>query len=243
MGDIIGGVLGGIASIFGAKEEKEAIESSTDAATSAQLQALDMQWKMYQQQREDFKYLRDLGQWGAGRLRKLIKEGPGEFIPEEQPGYQFGFKNFIEDPYLASTSARGRRLSGPTTKALTKYAGDYAETSYDNFLARYYQKLSPYQSAVGLGMTGLQGSANAAQQYASGASNALSNIGQIQSQGALAQGSANTGLIAALAGVGQGMAQNYLNMQYLNRTLGTPTPSGFPSNAGVWGPQFDYPNI
>ncbi len=61
---------------------------------------------------------------GAGAGGGLLGAGPGEFVPEEQPGYEFGFEEFIRDPYMKVQSAKGKRLSGETLKELTGYASD-----------------------------------------------------------------------------------------------------------------------
>jgi len=107
-------IIGAGATIFGASEEASATQAATDASIAAQ-------WEMYKQSRKDYAPWREAGEWALGTpegrkgLIGLIKRGPGPFVPEEQPGFRFGFENFIEKPYLSSQSARGQRLSGETT--------------------------------------------------------------------------------------------------------------------------------
>jgi hypothetical protein len=75
---------------------------------------------------------------------RLLKEGPGEFDPEQDPGYMYGYKHLVENPEHRSASVRGRLFDPSTQKALGREASDYATTKHDNFLDRYYKKLSPY---------------------------------------------------------------------------------------------------
>jgi hypothetical protein len=89
----------------------------------------------------------------ATGLIGMIERGPGEFVPEDQPGYQYGWKEFIEKPMMRGAAARGRFFSPGTTDELGRKAQDYASMSYDNFLARYYNSLRPYQSLAGVGQT------------------------------------------------------------------------------------------
>lgn len=145
----------GILEFFSTQKAADAQEEAAGKATAAQLH-------MYNQSRADLAPWLKAGTDAIGRLEGQIAAGPGEFVPEKEPGYQFGFKNFIEQPYLSSQSAKGKRLSGETVKGLTKYAQDYASTTYDNFLARYYQRLNPNLSIAGMGQTSaLQGTQNA----------------------------------------------------------------------------------
>ena len=203
--------LGAGATLYGASKASKASDVGTAAATAASKNAIDTEWAMYSQSRKDYAPWRKTGEWGLNKLKAAIKAGPGEFVPEEQPGYEFGFKNFIEKPYLGSQSAKGKRLSGETNKGLIGYAQDYATTAYDNFLQRYYQKFNPLQSLAGVGMNAAGGQANAAIQTGGAISGLQQGIGNIQAQNALNQGNIQTGMAAGIAGVGQQAGQNYMN--------------------------------
>ncbi|MCP3681592.1 MAG: hypothetical protein GY861_02785 [bacterium] len=213
MAAAIGGsaLIGAGASIFGSSKASDAQEAGAAAAAKAQRQALQQQWKMYQQGRADYAPWREAGEGALGRLEGAIEAGPGEFIPEEQPGYKFGWQEFIERPYTQAQSAKGKRLSGETMRGLTKYAQDYASTSYDNFLNRYYQSLTPDQSMAGMGMTGAAGQAGAAQQYGQAAGQHGANMANLQYQNALAQGSYQTQMGAGVAGAAQGGMNSYMD--------------------------------
>lgn len=190
----MGGKTGGaIANVFGqgeawaAKEGADASKKAAAAQTASANAAIETEWRMYQQAREDYAPWREAGGRALTSAEKLITQGPGKFDPKTEPGYEFGYKNFIESPYLSSQSAKGKRLSGETIKGLTKYAEDYASTSYDNFLARYYQKLNPLLSLSGAGQVSAGQSGAAAQQTGNQVAGLQQNIGQISGQNALNQ--------------------------------------------------------
>ncbi len=260
---LISGGVDALSKYYAGEKASDAQSEGYKLMTDAYNKAIDTQYKMYQEAREDFapwrrageeamtallgispqlerdyatNELKDLGYtdptelqiddyiksaregtlpWKSGLTdvygKGLIQQGPGEFKPEEQPGYQFGYKNFIEQPYLSTQSAKGKRLSGETMKGLIGYASDYAETTYDNFLNRYYQKLNPYLSTAGLSQIGATGSAAASTQAGQSISNLQTGMGNMAYQNALAQGNIATGQIAGISGSFQNTYQNWLD--------------------------------
>ncbi len=138
---------------------------------------------------------REAGTRALNVLEKKINAGPGEFNPENEPGYQFGYGEFVEKPTLAMASATGRLGSGRTQKELTRYASDYASTKYDNFLDRWLKSLSPYQSMAGVGQS-------SAAQGSSQATNLGTSLGANAIYGGEARGS---GYINAANAYGQGL--------------------------------------
>jgi hypothetical protein len=91
-----------------------------------------------------------------------------------------------------SAAARGGVLSGATLKATERFRQDYATNEYDNFLARYYQSLTPYQSLSEQGQ-------NAAAQIGSFGAASTNAQSELATGNALYQGSAlvNQGAIKA----------------------------------------------
>ena len=141
---------------------------------------------------------------GTG-LVGMIERGPGEFT--ESPGYQWTLQQGLNAQQNA-LSAMGQNRSGKHIKSATQYAEGLASTEYDNFLSRWYQSLTPYQSLAGLGMTGAQTTAQAGANAAGGMANAQIYGGNAQAQGYINQSNALTGAI-------QGGANQllYLNAQ------------------------------
>ena len=142
----------------------------------------------------------------------MIEKGPGKFIPEEDPGFKFGYEEFIQNPTLKMASATGKLRSGATQKALTRYASDYASTKYDNFLSRYYDSLKPYQSMAGMGQT--SASHNASNAISTGRS-----VGQNALTAGTARASGYTNTANAIGNAASGVGQNYLDMYFMNKYL------------------------
>jgi hypothetical protein len=143
----------------------------------------------------------------------MIQKGPGEFKPEEDPGYKFGYQEFVENPTLKMASATGKLRSGATQKALTRYASDYASTKYDNFLSRYYDSLKPYQSMAGVGQT-------TASQNAQNAMVTGQNVAQGQMAAGNARASGYVNTANAIGNAASGIGQNYLDKYYMDRYSG-----------------------
>ena len=153
---------------------------------------------------------------GTG-LQGMIERGPGEFT--ESPGYQFTLDEGIKAQGNA-LSSMGRNRSGSHIKSATQYAEGLASTEYDNFLNRWYQSLTPYQSLAGVGQT------SAGQTAALGA-NAANQMGQNTLYGGQAQAAGNINQANVLTGAIQGGANQllYLN-QMRNYQPNAPSMSG-----------------
>lgn len=201
---IVGGsvLVGGYIQSQSAQSAAQAQAGAAGIATQAQL-------RMYYQSREDMAPWHEKGAEALNKLLAMIQAGPGEFRPEEQPGYKFGYQEFVEKPTLAMASATGGLGGGGTQKALTKYASDYATGNYQNWLNNWYKSLTPYQSLAGLGQT-------TAGQMGQNALVTGQNIGQnvLTAGQARATGYINQGNIwgNAISGMGQN-ALNYYMMQ------------------------------
>ena len=143
---------GGLALASGAMQSSAA-RSAAQTGAAAVDQATQAQLEMYYQGREDLAPWREAGGKALGDLVNMLEKGPGEFVPADQPGYKFGYEEFVEKPTLRLASATGALGGGGTQKALTRYAQDYASQEYDNFLTRWYKSLTPYQSLAGIGQT------------------------------------------------------------------------------------------
>lgn len=230
-------------SIAGSNAASDAAQQQADAAA----QAGQTEWAMFQQNRADqLPWLQaGAGPQGLEGLTQRIAAGPGEFIPERQPGYEFGFKNFIEKPYLSSQSAIGQRLSGQTKKGLIQYASDYAENAYQNFLNRYYQSLNPYQSLAGVGQTTAFNLGNMGANVAGNIAGNQLTAGQAQAAGTInSQNAMTQGLQSAfnMAGTLYGNSQNPFAMPgYGQPAYNTPLPASYSNpftstlpETGVW---------
>lgn len=195
------GVVG--SGLIASSGAQKAASTQAGAAT----EALDFEKQMYEESkamREPFlktELERDT------MLMEKLRAGPGEFRPEEDPGYEFGYREGVEKPLLAGQASRGAIGSGKTLKALSRYSQDYASTKYDNFLDRWYQSLRPLQ---GVPATTQAGASEAMRHGMSGAQR-VQNIGDARASGYASQADIWSG--AAASG-----AQNIADAYYLSKT-------------------------
>jgi len=170
-------------------------KTQADAATDAADQSTATTWKMYEQNRADIAPWREAGSNAVKTLLDKINAGPGSYT--ESPGYQFRLGEGLKS-IDRTAAAKGGALSGSAIKAAQRYAQDYATNDYDNYLSRYYQSLTPYQSLAGLGQTSAGQTAslgaNAAQNV-----NAATTAGLYDAASANAKGSENILNLAMLA--------------------------------------------
>jgi len=199
-------VVGGIVQ---SQSARSAANTQADAAASA----TNTELEMFYQSRADVAPWREAGEDALNLLAPKVAAGPGEFDPEQDPGYQFGYQEFVEKPLLRNASARGGLGGGRTLKELTRYASDYATTKYDNFLDRWYKSLTPLQSLSGVGQT-------TGQQMGQNAIATGQSIGQNQlaAGDARATGYINQGNI--WGNVASGLGQNALDAYYMNKLGG-----------------------
>jgi len=111
---------------------------------------------------------------------------------EADPGYQFRLSEG-EKAIQRAASAAGRSDSGRAYKDLMRFNQGEASQEYGNAFRRFYTmrdaKLNPLQSLAGVGQTATNASAQAGQDFASGAGRALGAYGQ--SAGANITGAGN----------------------------------------------------
>lgn len=157
-----------------AEAQREVGLANIAAQKEAQEKSIRFQREQQRQALEQVAPWREAGISALGELKERMAAGPGEFRPEEMPGYEYGYKKFVEDPLMAQASATGDVRSGSIQKALQKEAQDYANTQYDNFLNRFYTSLQPFQAVAGLAQTAGQTGAGIAGQVGAQGGNILS---------------------------------------------------------------------
>lgn len=217
-GGWIGAAIIAGTTLYGIYKQSQASKRATAAGVEAAGEASEAQLEMYYQSREDMAPWREAGVNALNQLTGRIEAGPGEFRPEDQPGYQFGYEEFVEKPTLRMASATGGLGGGGTQKALTRYASDYATGNYQNWLNNWYRSLTPLQSLTGLGQT-------TAGQMSQNALTTGQMVGQnIRSAGqARATGYINQGNIwgSAISGLGQNALNYMMYNQYGNQNVPT----------------------
>ena len=191
---LAGGLLASSAASSAAGAQTDAARYAGDLQAQATADQVAEQRRQYDLTRSDLAPWRQAGQQALGTLSGMVQAGPGDYT--KSPGYDFRLQQGV-DTLQRGAAARGGLLGGAQQKALTQFGQDYATNDYDNFLNRYYQSLTPYQSLAGLGQT-------ATNQTAALGQNTANSISNILQSGATGQGA------AALSG-GQARASGYIN--------------------------------
>jgi hypothetical protein len=163
MGDIIGGVIGGIGSLAGGKKAKNT------ALTG-------------------YRYLT-----GKNGVQSYVDTGKaantGAYDALTNPN-STAFKNYLSstgfnfqkqqgvNAITGSAAARGLLNSGSTAKAVAKYGNDFASTGFDNYLSHLSDLSKEGLTAAGeIGQAGTQGGATAANAQQSGTSSGFGQLG------------------------------------------------------------------
>ena len=168
MGGIIGGVIGGIGSIFGGKS------AASEALTGYK----------YLTGKNGVQPIVDQGKAANANISALLNGGPnsaaasaayGNYL--NSTGYNFQLKQGTA-ALTGSAAARGILNSGATAKALTGYGQDLAKTSFNNYLNQEDVLSKNALTASGqIGQAGTQGGQAAAQATQSGVSSGANQLG------------------------------------------------------------------
>jgi len=172
-----------LSSLTGANASRDASHAMARAAEEARRQQADQYWQNIAMMAP----WRRAGKKALNQLTGMLKAGPGEY--EKSPYYDFLMEQGTEG-LERGAAARGSQFSGSQAKALTKYGQNLASTDYDNWLKRWYQSLTPYQSLAGVGQTTSGQMAQMGSESANQISNYMMQGGQAQAAGQLGQANA-----------------------------------------------------
>ena len=210
----IGGsaLIGAGAGIFSSNKAAKAQESASRAALEVQNRGLDFQNRTYNETQANLRPFRMAGEDALSRIAAMRSGSPDsgwqDFI--RSPDYQFRF-NEGNRAFENSAAARGGLLSGNAIRGQTQFGQNFAAGEFGNYWNRLFNQAQLGQQAA----TGAGGLAtNQAGQIGNttqGISNTIQGIGQAQASGIVGGANALTGA------VGSGV-QNYLLMNYLNRS-------------------------
>jgi len=220
-------LLGGI---FGGRSAKKAAQAQAQAAQ----QAAQLQYKQYQQTRNDLAPWMQQGQVSLGQLGQLTAPG-GELLQpfgleqfQESPAYQFNLEQGL-DAINKATRARGTNYAPATLQDLGKFSQGLASNEFLNAYNMYNQDQSNvYNRLFGLSQSGQNAAAQVGQYgagAAAGAGEALMGAGNARAAGIVGQSN------AILGGIGD--AYNAYLMQQILRGSQQPLyPSGGYSSQG-----------
>lgn len=200
-----------VSGILQAKAATGAANIQADAITNASQSSNATQLKMFEEGRTDIAPWRTEGEKALNTLAAKVAAGPGDYT--KSPGYDFRVSEG-QKAIERSAAARGGTFSGATGKALERFGQDYATNDYQNFLANYYNSLTPLQSIAGVGQT-------TASQNAVQGNNVAAAMGNNTMQAGKIAGEAQAGGIINQANAITGAMPNYSNYmmwKYLNPT-------------------------
>jgi hypothetical protein len=196
--------------------------ASTQAASADR--AADLQYKQYEQTRQDQMPWMEAGKTALNKLIPLTDYknfSMSDF--QADPGYSFRMSEGMKG-LERSAAARGGLLSGSTLKGIQRFGQDLASQEYTNAFNRYQTeraaRLQPLQSLAGVGQT-------TAQQIGQSGMQTAQNIGDIQMSGAAARASGYVGGANALTGALNTGLNYYQGQQMMNRLV--PPVSNIPS--------------
>lgn len=177
MAAIIGGVVGGLGSLFGGKKASQAADQGFDYAKSSKLGNT---------------YLPNGGTANAN-INALLNGGPNSAAAKSayanylsSTGYDFQMQQG-EQAITGSAAARGILNSGSTAKALTSYGQSLASTSFNNYLGQEDTLANQgLQAGQIIAQAGTQGGATAAQAQAGGIAGLAGSITGLANNGAFA---------------------------------------------------------
>jgi len=202
--------MSGISTIAGAEMQKKSSRRATRKQNRAAELALQELNTGYSTAINMVAPWRKAGEQALQEYTQKIAEGPGKFDPSADPGFEFGYKNYVEKPRLQA-AAKGGMLGDPRTQqALSKDAQDYAGTKYDNFVNRWYQSLQPLQGMVGMGERMVNKEADLYVGKGTRGATAQQNIGDVNASGFLRR--------AAIEGAGA-KAQGESNWKFVDTMM------------------------
>lgn len=227
-GSIAGGLIGGLGSLFGGGSQTDALEEANRIMEEASKRAFRFQKRVYEQNREDLRPWREVGQETIATLAEMQKRGdfdPGQFRFTEadfkaDPGYRFR-RDEGQKGIERTAAARGNLLSGAQIKAASTYNQNVASNEYGNAFnralttwqadaARRGQDFNRLSSLAGTGQNAANFTAQLGQNYANAGQQNILGTAQGIAQNTVGIGQVNASMYGNLAaGANQGI-ENYL---------------------------------
>jgi hypothetical protein len=156
-----------------------AAKKGMKAEVAANREALALQERLFNLQRQDSEPWRRFGAQSLGDAYGMLQPG---YDHTTSPGYQFRLSEGLRG-VENSAAARGILQSGGTLKGIERYAEGMAAGDYGD----RFNRLS---TLAGMGSAANSQSAQAGTSYANAGSNILGNIGQARSSGYAGQAAA-----------------------------------------------------
>lgn len=205
---------GSVAGLGGALIQAGAARDAAQTQADAARYAADVQYNIYNQQRQDNEPWRQAGMQALGQMQDPYFQrtfGAADF--QQDPGYNFRLQQG-QKALEASAAARGGLMGGNFATALAKYGQDYASNEYQNAYNRFTNdqtnRFNRLASLAGLGQNANSQLGQAGMNYANGASEAVMGGANGAAAARIAQGNAWSGGL-------NGMNNNWMQYQWMNK--------------------------
>lgn len=212
------------ANIGGAFIQQGAINDAAGTQAGAARHAEDLQYQMYQQQREDQQPWREAGTQALSQMQDpYFQKNFSMSDFNEDPGYQFRMQQG-QQALEASAAARGGLMGGNFGTALTQYGQNFASNEYQNAYNRFTnnqnQRYGRLTTLAGMGQNATNSMGAASQNYANNAGNIMMNNGNAQAQAQLSGGQLWAGTLNNVAG-------NIHGQQQMDQLMGSQPNGGY----------------
>ncbi|MVW64522.1 DNA transfer protein p32 [Massilia sp. NEAU-DD11] len=205
----VAAIAGGLIAAKGAKSAAQTQAASADRAA-------DLNWKQYEQTREDQAPWRAAGTTALSQLVGGLAPG-GEYNRGftmadylEDPGYQFRLSEG-EKGIDRAAAARGSKYSGATLKALARFNSDQASqefgNSYNRFETDIGNRFGRLASVAGIGQAATNQVGAAGASAAATTGQAIQDAGTARASGYVGTGNAINGAL--------GQVSNYYSLSSL----------------------------
>jgi len=225
-----GSLLSAGASFLGAKEQSKSAKKASDEMSK-------VQWKMYQQSREDMAPWREAGMRSLADLERMQGTYESAVMDpsgyKQSPGYDWLRQQGI-DAANRRAAATGMSGTGANQKDIIQYSQGLALQDYQGYLGRLEALMNRYAGTSNVGQT-------SSAQVAGLGADAANQIGSANYASQINQANARTGLYQNLANIGtnfinQGVLDNYL--QNMGQTAPATAPVAAPTAAPA-----TFPNV
>jgi len=168
----IGGIMGGRSAKAESRRMRKTMLKIAEMQKKSGEETLAFQKESLETARGDVAPWRQAGVNALGKYQQMLAKGAGEF--KESPGYKYRMDQ-ANKAVERSAAARGNVLSGQTLSVLQEQSQGMASSEYQNFINRYYQKMSPYQQMSQQGLGAATGQAGMQMQGSNAMANTMAN--------------------------------------------------------------------
>ncbi len=219
-------IAGGLG-LGGALLSSSAARDAAEQQAAAAREASQLQYQMFQQQRQDQTPWREAGVRALGGLENQDFQRDFTMADyQEDPGYQFRMAEG-QKALERSAAAKGSLMSGGFMKGLTRYGQDVASQEYGNAYNRFNadrdRRFGRLSSLAGIGQTANNQVGQAGMNYANQVGNNM--MGSANAQGAAGIAGANA-WGGALSGIGNNATNYALYSQMFPKAPVTPGGTG-----------------